>query len=320
MIAPLLQATSPSKRQKRSSSPIKGRYQDDVTDECTLGGIEDHVDNQDDDEEDDDDSILCERERSLLDHVLAIYEQYEEDSLVEQSHLRFKLTTSCGLAKIDSLQKKLADEKVKCSLFKVLTLLLQSDSSRLKGPDHAQRIDLMLQVKRIVLDHDLYTVKDVKRRFTCLFSSLRRDLFPPFSIVISTTSSTTTSTTTLSTTTTESLGVSDPTLSVPTLELDQLALNHETIRVMALLEEAAKKALEQRLAEGEGQHSMMAVTPMRDIEEEQDWDSMREVWYVWLQFPARSCEQLAVWQETLFGDGNLSVLLWNLAYYLSLDG
>jgi hypothetical protein len=177
---PLLQATSPSKRQKRSSSPIKGRYQDDVTDECTLRGIEDHVDNQDDDEEDDDDSILCERERSLLDHVLAIYEQYEEDSLVEQSHLRFKLTTSCGLAKIDSLQKKLADEKVKCSLFKVLTLLLQSDSSRSKGPDHAQRIDLMLQVKRIVLDHDLYTVKDVKRRFTCLFHHSEETCSHPF--------------------------------------------------------------------------------------------------------------------------------------------
>lgn len=315
MIAPLLQATSPSKRQKRSSSLTKGRYQDDVTDECTLGGIEDHVDTQDDDEEDDDDSILCEREGSLLDHVLAIYEQYEEESLVEQSHLRLKLTT-CGPAKADSLQKGLTDEKVKCSLFKVLTLLLQSDSSRLKGPDHAQRIDLMLQVKRIVLDHDLYTVKDVKCKFTSLFSSLRRDLFPPFSIFVPTTTATTPTTTTTS----ASLGVSDPTSSVLPLQLDQLALNHETLRVITLLEEAARKSLELRLAEGEGQLSMMPVTPVGDVEEEQDWDSMREVWYVWLQFPAKSCQQLAVWQETLSGDGNLSVLLWNLAYYLSLDG
>jgi hypothetical protein len=310
MIAPLLQSTSPSKRQKRSPSPNKGRYHDEGNDESTLGGIEDHVDSLDDDEEDDDDSYLCKREGSLLDHVLAIYDQYEEDSLVEQSHLRLKLTT-CGLAKVESLQTRLADAKIKCSLFKVLTLLLQSDSSRLKGPDHAQRIDLMLQVKRIVLDHDLYSVKDVKSKFTCLFSSLRRDLFPPFSIVIPTTAAITTA---------ASPGVSDPASSGPSLELDQLALNQETLRVMTRLEEAAKKSLEQRLAEGEGQHSLMAVTPVRDVDEEQDWDSMREVWYVWLQFPATSGQQLAVWQETLVGEGNLSVLLWNLSYYLSLEG
>ena len=166
----------------------------------------------------------------------------------------------------------------------------------------------MLQVKRIVLDHDLYSVKDVKSKFTCLFSSLRRDLFPPFSIVIPTTATTAT--------TAASPGVS----SNPPLDLDQLALNRETLRVMTRLEEAAKKSLEQRLAEGEGQHSLMAVTPVRDVDEEQDWDSMREVWYVWLQFPATSGQQLAVWQETLVGEGNLSVLLWNLSYYLSLEG
>ncbi|KAI2503758.1 hypothetical protein MHU86_10652 [Fragilaria crotonensis] len=94
------------------------------------------------------------KEEALLDDVLAIYDKYEEDALVEQNRLRCKLTT-CSKNKVASLQAQLSDAKIKCSLLKVLTLLLQSDSSRLKGRLHADRMELMQQVERVLVNINL---------------------------------------------------------------------------------------------------------------------------------------------------------------------
>mmetsp|Transcript_28152 Transcript_28152/g.46622 ORF Transcript_28152/g.46622 Transcript_28152/m.46622 type:complete len:293 (+) Transcript_28152:217-1095(+) len=286
MIAVMLEAAQHhAKRQKRSVSPPP-LFIDETS---SLGGIEDHNDENEDEEEESPHNL--QREEALLDRVLSIYEQYEEDSLVKQSHFRSKLT-SCGLSKIGTFKKRLQQEKIKYSIFKVLILLLQSDI-RLKGHTHQDRVDLIRQVRRVLLDQEVYSVEELKSRFTLLFAVLRRDMFPPCTILLPGTIST------------ACMGhhTSPP--------LNQEKLNQETQRWMNRLQEAAKESLQDRLVHGDFQQSK---------DEEESWENMREVWHVWLQFQATSNVQLAVWQETLQHGGNLDSLLWNLAYYLSMDG
>lgn len=287
MIAPLL-TNRPTKRQKRPvTPPALFHVEDDEA--SSLGGVEDHYSCDYKDEEEDH-SQDREHEENLLDRVLLIYDQYEEDSLVEQSRLRSKLSP-CGHSKIESLKKKLHKEKIKCSLFKVLTLLLQSES-RLKGLAHEERMDLMRQVKRVLLDNELYSVGELKSKFTLIFASLGSGMFPPPSVFIPT-----------------SHGCSAPSC-VQTPHIDQRKLSQETHSLMTRLEQSANKSLQQRLIQGDYQHSK---------DEGEDWESMHEVWNVWLQFPAKSSEQLAVWRETLQSSEGLGSLLWNLAYYLSIE-
>lgn len=266
-----------AKRQKRSLSPPP--LFDDET--SSLGGIEDHYDYEEDEEEEGD----LEREETLLDRVLSIYEQYEEDSLVQQSRLRSKLST-CGISKICMIKNRLQDEKVKCGLFKVLTLLLQSDS-RLRGSSYQERVDLMRQVKHVLQARESYTLAELKSRFVLIFSSLRKDLFPPCSIIAPA------STATLP-------------QDIET-QLDHKSLVQETRKTMTRLDQAANEALQQRLRDSN--YSQV---------EGEEWESMREVWYVWLQFSIKSIEQMAVWQETLAHCENVEMLLWNLAFCLSM--
>ena len=274
--------------------------EDDVSCSSTLGGIEDQPSDDEGDSDDEDDPETCGQEEALLDEVLAIYDECEEDALVEQNRLRTKLTT-CTMSKADALKAQLADVKIKCSLLKVLALLLQSDSSRLRGRRHADRMELMRQVEHVLLNNDRYSVDALKRKFVLLFSSLRRDLFPPCTIVVPS----------------PILTMSKP-ACVSGVLLDQETLNLETIKVMAHLEDLANQHLQQRLANGDFQCS---VTPSRisDEEGDQDWEGMREVWNAWLQFPAHCKQQSDVWTETLACNEKLSSLLWNLAYYLSMD-
>lgn len=305
MMVVMLQAR-PTKRRKLSVTADARTNQDDEvrsstsSGSSTLGGIEDHQSDSEDDSDDDDDPKTCQKEEALLDDVLAIYDKYEEDALVEQNRLRCKLTT-CSKNKAASLQAQLSDAKIKCSLLKVLTLLLQSDSSRLKGRLHADRMELMQQVERVLVNINLYSVNSLKRKFVLLFASLRRDLFPPSTIVVPTSIRT--------------LSNHPCASSVP---IDQQSLNRETILAMSHLEELANKHLQQRLADGNYQSSIMP-SRVGDEENDQDWESMREVWNVWLQFPASCHQQFEIWQETLACNDRLSSLLWNLAYYLSLE-
>ena len=97
---------------------------------------------------------------------------------------------------------------------------------------------------------------------------------------------------------------------VQTPHIDQRKLSQETHSLMTRLEHSANKSLQQRLIQRDYQHSK---------DEGEDWESMHEVWNVWLQFPAKSSEQLAVWRETLQSSEGLGSLLWNLAYYLSIE-
>ena len=299
MMVVMLQAR-PAKRRKLSVTTNANTNQDEEVSSGTssgssaLGGIEDHQSESEDDSDDEDDPKTCQKEEALLDDVLAIYDKYEEDALVEQNRLRCKLTT-CSMKKAAALQAQLSDAKIKCSLLKVLTLLLQSDSSRFKGRLHADRMELMQQVEGVLLNINLYCVNTLKRKFVLLFASLRRDLFPPSTIVVPS------SIRTLS---------NHPCSS--RVAMDQQSLNRETILAMSQLEDLAKKHLQQRLA---------SIMPSRvgSEENEQDWESMREVWNVWLQFPASCHQQFEIWQETLSCNDQLSSLLWNLAYYLSLE-
>jgi hypothetical protein len=293
MIAVTMEANRhPAKRQKRSVSPppILVLPHDEAS---SLGGIEDNYDNYEDGEEES--PVNLQREEALLDRVLSIYEQYEEDSLVKQSRFRSKLTT-CNISKAGCIKQKLQEEKIKCCLFKVLTLLLQS-GSRLRGHTHEDRVDLIRQVKQVLLDQEVYSVGELKSRFALVLAVLRRDMFPPCSISLPT-----------------SVGIKDGSHSVvppkPSALLSQKKLNQQTLRWMNRLQEAAKESIQDRLVHGDWQQSK---------DEEDSWENMREVWHVWLQFPAKSDSQLAVWQETLQHGGNLNSLLWNLAYYLSME-
>lgn len=280
-----------AKRQKCSVSPSPPLFIDASS---SLGGIEDEYDDDFEYEEEDSPQMLN-REDALLDRVLSVYEQYEEDSLVKQSRFRAKMT-ACGLAKSRTFKKKLQDEKIKCNLFKVLTLLLQS-RSRLRGHTHEDRVELIRQVKQALLDEEVYSVEELKGRFTLLFAVLRRDMFPPCSILVPST-----------TESTASLKVDQKPASPP---LTQKKLNQQTERWRTRLQEAAKDSLQERLSQGDWQQSN---------DQEESWESMRDVWHVWLQFPAKSAAQLGIWQETLQHGGNLNSLLWNLAFYLSMEG
>lgn len=300
VMAFMLQAR-PTKRVKVSLPANDNTYLDDeVSCSSTLGGIEDQQSDNDSNSDDEDDPVTCQREEALLDEVLAIYDECEEDALVEQNRLRCKLTT-CSMSKAAALTTQLSDAKIKCSLLKVLALLLQSDSSRLKGRLHADRMELMRQVQHVFLNNDCYSVDTLKRKFVMLFASLRRDLFPPTTIAIP-----------------SPIPTLSKTPGVSSDALDQESLNLETRHAMTCLDGLANQHLQQRLANGDFKCS---ITPSRvsDEEGDQDWEGMREVWNVWLQFPAHCKQQCDIWKETLASNEKLSSLLWNLAYYLSMD-
>jgi hypothetical protein len=297
MIA-LLEASSPSKKRQKLSFPPSAWIHVKKDEELSsLGGVEDQYDPNHEEEEVFD---ISRCEEVLLNRVIQVYERFEEDSLLSQSKLRSEMT-SRGRLQRQSIENQLRDEKLKCSILKVLTLVLQT-GSRLKGSSPQERIDLKRRVKHLLNDHSQTSLDQLKAHFVHIMTSREIELFPPRSVSIP----------------------SPPPSPVPenmdSSSSDSPAhisgLVHQTERVMKFLERSSKASLERRLVKSDWQSSL-------DEEEEEDWEGMHDVWYAWLHFPPKSTEQVAVWEETLEGQlhrrETLDSLLWNLAYYLSMD-
>jgi len=281
---PSLQA---AKRQKRFHDPSSRLYKTNDED-ISLEGVEEcnyfHIDSKDKNEEAQE---IIEIEEELLNNVLMLYEQYEADSLFHRSMMRTQLMSLNKDSKRRSLDKNLEDEKIKCSLLKVFTLLLQTGSP-LRGSAHSERMELMQQVKWVLKDVDQYSLEKLKDYFIKLCTSQKERLFPPHLINVL-------STLTIDNETREK-------------ESDLSSLIKKTHHLINYMEEASKEVLERRLEEEN--YSQMF--------EEEELDNIIEVWFVWLQFNPKSSDQLAVWKENLNGQQSLDSLLWNLLFYLSI--
>mmetsp|Transcript_30032 Transcript_30032/g.45543 ORF Transcript_30032/g.45543 Transcript_30032/m.45543 type:complete len:288 (+) Transcript_30032:337-1200(+) len=275
-----------AKRQKISHSPTPWiRQQDDET--CSLCEVEDSTAFLEEEDEYIQENV--EREEKLLDKVLALYEQYEEDSLFQQSTIRFQISSSQSDVKTEVLLNNLEDEKAKCNILKVLTLLLQSES-RLRGSTHLERMGLLRRVKAFLLEAGYHSLNRLKKSFVNFFTSRQETLFPPSAVFVPNCFPT-------------SLGNNYP------AAIEESQLIRKTRELISCLRDASKKAIQQRL-EQENFSEM----------EEQDWDNMSDVWNAWLQFKPISSNQLAIWEESLRDGDNIDSLLWNLALYLSQEG
>jgi len=279
VLKPLLQA---AKRQKRFHEPSSRFYKKDAEDDY-LGEIGDcdYCLAEDDEEAQE----IIEIEEELLDNVSMLHEQYEADSLVRRSSMRAQSNSLSATKRKRFLDKNLEDEKIRCSLLKVFTLLLQTES-RLRGSAHLERMKLMQQVKRVLCYADQYSIGKLKECFI-KFCTSRKTLFPPHSICVP------------SSFTSE--------IETEREESDLSSLISKTLHLMSSMEDASKRALEKRLEQED--YSQISG---------EDWENIREVWFVWLQFTPRSSNQLAVWEESLDGQQTVNSLLWNLSFYLSI--
>mmetsp|Transcript_19263 Transcript_19263/g.28502 ORF Transcript_19263/g.28502 Transcript_19263/m.28502 type:complete len:289 (+) Transcript_19263:156-1022(+) len=273
-----------AKRQKRSNSPTHWLCQEDdeTSSLCGLDSCNDFLEEIGEYEQ-----VSVEREEQLLDHVLALYENYEEDSLFQQSKIRLQMSSSISGEKTEALLKNLKDEKAKCSILKVLTLLLQTES-RLKGSNHVERMDLIKRVKTILSVAGNKSTKRLKKFFVQFFTFRQETLFPPSSIFV------------------PKRCFLDSGKSDCLVKIDEAQLIRRTNALTSLLEEASRKVMQHRLEQENYSN-----------EEEQDWDNMSEIWHAWLQFSPRSFDQLAIWEESLRDGIKVDSLLWNLAFYLS---
>lgn len=274
-----------AKRQKRSHSPIHWLYRQD--DEAnSLCGLEDCIDIFEETGECEQGNL--EQEEELLDDVLALYEKFEEDSLFEQSKIRLKISSSIPNEKIETHVKNLKDEKAKCNLLKVLTLLLQTES-RLRGSTHIERMELMRRVKAFLPNaaNGSESVKSLKTCFVHFLTLRQETLFPPRLISV------------------PECFLDPGKIDCPA-EIDEAQLIRKTKALTSLLEESSHKAMQHRLEQENYSE-----------QEEENWDNMSEIWHAWLQFNPKSLDQLAIWEESLRDGYKVDSLLWNLAFYLS---
>lgn len=289
MIAVLNPSAPVAKRQKLCHEPTSWFYEkpDDKTVTRSLCALDDYCDIFDIEEDDDDENPEnLESEEDLLDHVLGLYEIYEEESLYRQSKLRYLLSSQNTGNKCVKREKNLKDEKSKLILLKVLTLLLRTES-RLKGSNHAERMDLMQRFKHCLSNAREQSLEKIKSFFVQLCTAREEPIFPPCSITVP--------------------HVSLRMAESGSREIDESELIRKTFEWMTLLEESSKKALQKRLEHGNYSEN-----------EEDEWENARDVWNVWLQFTPTSPNQLAVWEESLQDGKNVDDILWNLAFYLSI--
>lgn len=180
----------PFKKQRRSVTLVSReliRYEEIPSFED--GGIDDRTFNEDDETGSVFDSSIQtpprkkQREEAIIDNVMDLFEEYEEASLALQCKYREKAKQGSANNKKKS-QQKLTNEKLKCLLFKVLMLFVQSES-RLRGENHDERVNLSLRVQQILLDEEDETLGDIMIECKNILLT-KKSLFPPRSIIIPT--------------------------------------------------------------------------------------------------------------------------------------
>ena len=179
----------PFKKQRRSITLVSRELRYEEISSFEDGGIDDRTFNGDDETGSVSDSSIQtpphkkQREETIIDNVMDLFEEYEEASLALQCKYREKAKQGSASNNKKS-QQKLTNEKLKCLLFKVLTLFVQSES-RLRGENHDERVNLSLRVQQILLDEEDKTLGDIMIECKNILLT-KKDLFPPRSIAIPT--------------------------------------------------------------------------------------------------------------------------------------
>ena len=244
---------------------------------------------------------LLAKEDGLLNRVLTLYDQYEADTLFRQSELRSQISVAEDDSP-DTLEADLQKEKDKSVILKVLTLLLQCENGQFIGSCHKERVDLMYQIKQLILQQEQYSLTHLKICFRSLLSYFN-PRFPPTVIMIPTPSR---------------LFAKTKEPCTPPLICDfesmQKQLQQKTRKAITKLQRSAHKCLEERL----NHHTDWQFDDDADFGDEKE-AMMIAILQVWIQFPAESEVQAAILQDTLSSPLTCwKFLLSNLAYYLSL--
>lgn len=287
-----------AKRQKRCVSP------DREEDYSSIGCAEeyltnsDHVDDANDEERN---YLLHETEQKLCETILADLEDLEEESLMKQSRMRTNLKQR--RKNPSSRQAALANEKLKCGISKVLALILQSPT--LLGRLDKERMKSLLHIERLIERNWDLVIED----FVCEFRAVLRHCFqfPPRSVYVSAENS-----------------IAEPSLRKPKqlcfdVSLRQNKLIKSSRSVLESLSKSTQDLLRQRL-ESLGHGDNLTTAPLENTE------GLHDILHVWTVILQRtSCtadeEALELYQDALREVRFTSIdsMLWNFAYYLSLN-